>query len=517
MSSPVIDLSKREIHGNDPRDSSPLEPVPANAPDELPALAAKARRGQEAWAQVAPRDRATLLRRARDRFVERAEELIDSLRRETGRPDAESYTSEITPNIGLFDYWLGEAPRLLAPKPLKLSSLELPKKRAVVTLEPRGLVGLISPWNFPLSLPLRTLLPALLAGNAVLFKPSEYAPRTGKLIVALFDGLLPEGVLTLVQGAADVGAALVDVVDQVCFTGSVATGRKVAARAAQRLIPASLELGGKDAAIVLEDCDLERAAQGAVWAAFHNAGQDCSSLERVYVVRAVADTFIKRCTELAQSLRIGHDLGPLVQPIQRGLVEAQLAEARAAGAEFRCGGGRAPGPGLYLQPVVLVLPQNETLAVEREETFGPVLPIRVVDNEEEAIRRTNDSRYGLTASVWTRDLARGERIGARLRVGVVTVNNHSFTAAAIPAAPWSGVGESGAGTTNSPRGLEELCRSKLTLVDASTEARELWWYPYNETLVDLGKALVQRAKGGLSTVIGLGKALRLLPKRFSDS
>lgn len=517
MLSPVIDLTKREIIGFDPRNGSPLEPVPATAVESLSSFVEGARRAQEAWSKILPEDRASILKRARQRFVDRAEQLVELLCRENGKPEGEAYTSEIIPNIGLFDYWLEEAPKLLQPKPVKLSVLEYPKKKGVITLEPRGVIGLISPWNYPISLPLRSLLPALLSGNAVVFKPSEYAPRIGREIASLFDGLLPEGTLTLVQGAGDVGAALIDYVDYVVFTGSVATGRKVAERAARRLIPVALELGGKDAAIVLEDADLERAAQGIAWAAFSNAGQNCASVERVYVVSSVAQTFIHRVTEIASSLRLGQDVGPLVHEGQRSIVESHLKQAKEAGALIKAGGDRGPAPGFHLEPTVLLLPEgNQHLSVERDETFGPVMPIRVVRDEEEAIKLANDSRYGLTASVWTRDLARGERISARLKVGVVTVNNHSFTAA-LPMAPWSGVNDSGAGVTNSPRAFEEMCRPKFLLIDASTDARELWWYPYNEVLADIGKALVQRAKGGVSTVLGMGKALTLLPRRFRRS
>ena len=516
MLSPVIDLSRREINGADPRDGSLLEPVAATMEEELPRLIETAKIAQGVWASISPQDRAAMLRRARTRFVERSAELVALLCRENGKPEGEAYTSEIIPNIGLFDYWLGEAPKLLQPTPVRLSPLEYPKKRGVITLEPRGVVGLIAPWNYPISLPLRSLIPALLAGNSVVFKPSEYAPRIGKEISALFDGILPEGALTLIQGGGELGAALIDHVDYVIFTGSVATGKKVAERAAQRLIPVALELGGKDAALVLEDADLERAAQGICWASFSNAGQNCSAVERVYVVASVAQTFVNRVTEIARELRLSQDVGPLVHAGQRAIVEAQLTQAKEGGALIKHGGQRGPGPGFYLQPTIVLLPQSDQLALEREETFGPVMPIRVVKDEAEAIQRANDSRYGLTASVWTRDLARGERVAAKLKVGVATINNHSFTAA-LPMAPWSGVKESGAGVTNSARAFEEMCRPKFTLIDASTDARELWWYPYNETLTEIGKALVQRAKGGVSMVLGMGKALALLPRRFRRS
>jgi acyl-CoA reductase-like NAD-dependent aldehyde dehydrogenase len=509
---PVIDASRRQILGIDPRDGSALPPVPASSADEVAAAVARSREGQATWQRLSPADRAGLLKRARARFIERSAQLVEVLRQENGKPEAEAYISEIVPNIGLFDYWLSEGVAILKPRPVSLSPLEYPKKRGRILLEPRGVIGLISPWNYPLSIPLRTILPALMAGNGVVFKPSEYAPRVGREIAALFDGVLPEGLFGLVQGGGEIGAALCDHVDHVVFTGSVATGKKVAERAAARLIPASLELGGKDAAIVLEDADIERAAQGISWAAFANAGQNCAAVERVYVVRAVAQPFLDRVTEIAKNLRVGQDVGPLTNPGQRAIVESHLSDAKTAGAEIRAGGDRAPGGGLHIKPAVVVLPERET-ALERDETFGPVLPIRVVADEAEAVGRANASRYGLTASVWTRDLERGERVAARLKVGTVTVNNHAFTAA-LPMAPWSGVGESGSGVTNSPRALEEMCRPKFILVDGSNDNRELWWYPYNETLVDIAKALVERARGGLSGVVGMGKALRLLPRRF---
>lgn len=258
----VLDLNKREIAGVDPRNGSPLDPVPASAPEEVAERVEEARRAQALWQKLSLESRSLMLKRVRQRFLENAEKLVELLCRENGKPESEAYSSEIVPNIGLFDYWIKEGPKLLAPRQVKLSPLEFPQKRGEISLEPRGVVGLITPWNYPISIPLRTLLPALLAGNAVVFKPSEYAPRIGREIAALFAGVLPEGTVLLLQGGGEVGAALVDCVDHVVFTGSVATGKKIAERAARRLIPVSLELGGKDAAIVLEDADLERTAQG---------------------------------------------------------------------------------------------------------------------------------------------------------------------------------------------------------------------------------------------------------------
>jgi acyl-CoA reductase-like NAD-dependent aldehyde dehydrogenase len=324
-------------------------------------------------------------------------------------------------------------------------------------------------------------VPALLAGNAVVFKPSEVSPRAGKLVCDLFDGLIPKGLLGLVQGGGDAGAALcAAAVDIVVFTGSVAAGRKVAHACAERLVPCSLELGGKDAAIVLADANLERAAHGVVWGAMSNAGQNCAAIERVYVVKSVAEKFSSRVAEITKSLRFGEDIGPLATEVQRSLVASHVDGAKSSTGAKVLAGGNKLDTGYGFEPTVIHVETDDT-ALMRDETFGPVLPIRVVDSEDEAVERANDSKYGLTASVWTKDVERGRAIATRLRAGVVTINNHAFTGA-LPQAPWSGHGDSGYGITNSPLALDALTRPRFILVDRSRGARELWWYPYTPAL-----------------------------------
>jgi acyl-CoA reductase-like NAD-dependent aldehyde dehydrogenase len=321
----------------------------------------------------------------------------------------------------------------------------------------------------------------LLAGNAVVFKPSEVSPRAGKLVVDLFEGLLPKGVLGLVQGGADAGSALCEAdVDLVVFTGSVRAGRKVAHACAERLVPCSLELGGKDAAIVLADANLERAAQGIVWGAMSNAGQNCAAIERVYVEKTVADKLATRITEITKSLRFRDDIGPLATEAQRAVVVAHVEDAKKTEGSTVLTGGDKLEEGFGYAPTVIRVGTDDT-SLMRDETFGPVIPIRVVDGENDAVERANDSKYGLTASVWTKDIERGRRIADRLRAGVVTINNHAFTGA-LPQAPWSGYGETGYGITNSPLALDALTRPRFLLVDRSRGARELWWYPYTPAL-----------------------------------
>ncbi len=472
-----------------PLDFSPLAEVEETPLAEVGALIARARDAQWVWSQTPLAERLEVLHRVKDRILDRGDELATLLRAESGKPAAETWTAEVLPNADLVEHWVDNIESMMAVEEVVLDAMAYPGKSGAIHSAARGVIALITPWNFPVAIPLRTIVPALLAGNAVVFKPSEFTPRAGAFVASLFQGLLPEGVLTLLQGGAPMGDALVrSDVDLVVFTGSVPTGRKIAATAAEHLTPVSLELGGKDAAIVLDDADLDRTARGLVWGAFNNAGQNCASIERVYVDHRVARPLIERMVELAQTLKIGEDVGPLTTEAQLETVRRHVASAEAAGALLLCG-GRPTGRGLGFEPTILEVPKDrEAMPVMEEETFGPVLPVVIVDDEDEAVRRANASRFGLTASIWTKKTERGERIAHRLRAGVVTVNNHGFTAA-LPSAPWSGVGESGYGITNSRHALRELTRPRFVLVDKSRSKSELWWMPYTTSLVTVARAM----------------------------
>jgi acyl-CoA reductase-like NAD-dependent aldehyde dehydrogenase len=479
-------------------------------------VVARARAAQQRWVETPVRERADALRGLKARVLGQAEHIGNLLAEECGKPFEEAVLAEVLPSADLVDYWTASIEEILAPEKLELDPIAFPSKQAVVYREARGVIALVSPWNYPVAIPLRTLVPALLAGNAVVLKPSEVTPRAGELVASLFEGLVPVDLVGLLQGGGDAGAALVrSDVDAVVFTGSVATGRKVAAVCAERLVPCALELGGKDAAIVLGDAPIERTARGLVWGAFTNAGQNCASIERVYVVRSIADALSKRVVELTKELRVGKDVGKLTTLRQAEVVRAQLEAAVEAGAELRAGGVPEPGT-VEIAPVVLAVEQEDG-PLMNEETFGPVLPIVVVEDEAEAIRRANASRFGLTASVWTKRTAHGHEIAKKLRAGVVTINNHAFTAA-IPAAPWSGVGESGFGVTNSPHALGELVRPRLVLEDRNALARELWWYPYTATLRGLAMAMAElRGGAGLfGRVAALFRLLTLVPRRLFE-
>ncbi|MCC6525612.1 MAG: aldehyde dehydrogenase family protein [Polyangiaceae bacterium] len=490
------------------------EALPSVTP-ELDELVARARRAQKDWGATALPERIEALFGLKRRLLERAREIGALLHEECGKPVEEAVLSEVLPNADLVDYWCNHVEELLEGSPVDLDPLSYPGKSGRISKEARGLVALITPWNFPIAIPLRTLVPALLAGNAVLFKPSEITPRAGALVAALFAGLLPEGVLTLVEGGREVGAALVHAgVDLVVFTGSVATGRKVAVACAEQLIPVSLELGGKDAAIVLADARLDRTANGIVWGAFTNAGQNCAAIERVYVVEAIEKELIPRIVAATKALRPGVDTTRMTTEAQRDLVLGHLRAALEGGAELLAGGEPDDPTSLDFPPTVVRLTDEDT-PLMCDETFGPILPIVVVKDEAEAVARANASRFGLTTSIWTRKIRHGRELARQLRSGVVTINNHAFTAA-LPAAPWTGTGETGYGVTNSPHCLSALTRVRFVLEDRNRGARELWWYPYTPALRTVAFSMAE-VRGGarfFGRIAAFFRLLGALPKRL---
>jgi acyl-CoA reductase-like NAD-dependent aldehyde dehydrogenase len=496
-----------------PLDGAGLELVEPTPLEEIAAEVEAARQAQRSWAERSLADRIDVIAQVKQRILARAERIADVVRSETAKPTEEALLAEVLPSADLVDYWVDSVEELLEGTPVELSAVAYPSKRGRIHRDARGVVALIAPWNFPVAIPLRTVIPALLCGNAVVFKPSEIAPRSGALLGELFEGLLPDHLLTILQGDATVGAALVaSDVDLVVFTGSVAAGRSVARACAERFVPCSLELGGKDAAIVLADCDLPRAARGVVWGAFNNCGQNCAAIERVYVVEAVADEFIAEVVAETERLKGGRDVSVLTTAAQRRTVEHHLEQALADGAEVLTG-GEADDEGA-LPPTVLRLDTEETPAM-REETFGPLLPIRVVADEDEAIGLANDSPYALTTSVWTKRVSYAHRLARRLRASVVTINNHGFTAA-LPQAPWTGVGQTGGGITGSPHALAALCRVRFVLEDRNRAKSEAWWYPYTPVLraIALSMAAVRGGVGLVARVVALLRLIALLPKRL---
>ena len=478
----------------DSHEGRSLDPVQATPLELLPARVARARIAQEAWGRTPfPERVACLLRTAREMLTRRQEVMV-LVEQEIGKVPAEALFNEALGPLDAVKGWADILRPALERRRVRLNPLSFPGKKAYVESVPRGVVAIIAPWNFPVAGLYRSVFPALLAGNAIVLKPSEYSPRSSGWFAQLLAEQLPTGLVQVASGGPEVGAALLDARPDACvFTGSTPSGRNVQVRCAQLGIPCSAEMGGKDAAIVVADCDLERTVAGITHWALCNAGQACGAIEVVYVERAIADGFVARMREVWTQLRAGPghgvstDVAPLANPRQFELVKAQVEDARSRGATVVCGG--APlGQGLWFAPTLLDH-CTEAMAVVREETFGPVLAVVRVEGPAEAIRAANQLRYGLGASIWTRDLARGQRLAERLDYGVVSINNHSFTGA-VPNLPWSGTRATGFGVANSALALPTFLRPRTLVVDRR-RAPELFWMPYDATLHELGDVLAE--------------------------
>jgi succinate-semialdehyde dehydrogenase/glutarate-semialdehyde dehydrogenase len=486
--------------------------VPVTAPDDVQGVVDAVVAAQPAWAGLTLEERGAVLQRAAHVVLEAADEIRDLIVREQGKPRNEAFSMEILPTVDALGWIAHAGAEILADEKVPMPQAFLKTKRSTFVYEPLGVIGIISPWNYPWSIPLGEVALALIAGNGVVLKPASLTPLIGERIVSVFSTAgVPDGLVRVVHGPGT-GAALAESsVGKVFFTGSVETGRSVAEACARRLTGSVLELGGKDPMIVLEDAHLEHAIAGAVWGGFANAGQTCSGIERVYVMRGVADRFIDGVIEGARRLRVGDpmswdtEIGPMVSHEQAEIVRELVDDAVAAGAVLHCGGPvEAPGglEGAWYAPAVLtgVTPD---MRIMREEIFGPVLPIVTVDSEHEAVALANDSDFGLGASVWTRERERGERLSGELEAGMVWINDHMFSHGACQCA-WGGVKDSGLGRTHSKFGLYECVNVKLRVWEGSA-MRDAWWHPYDETL---GRALRSTADLLYGPAAARGRALR---------
>lgn len=459
--------------------------VPDLSAAQVAELARRARAAQPGWEAMGFEGRGRVLRRMQRWLIDHSDQVIDTICSETGKAYEDAQIAEITYGAHAFGFWAGKAPKYLADQRYRASSMFVKGKRLVMRYRPFGLVGVIGPWNYPLTNSFGDCIPALAAGNSVILKPSEVTPLTSLLLA---EGLaacgLPRDVFAVATGRGATGAALIDEVDMIMFTGSTATGRKVAIRAAERLIPASLELGGKDPMIVLADADLERAANHAVYYSMFNCGQTCISIERCYVEASIYDEFVSRVTEKVRAIRQGVpagpgsvDVGSLTFPPQVDTVQQHVDEARQRGATVLTGGRRGRTQGHWFEPTVLV-DVNHEMACMREETFGPTLPIMKVADAEEAIRLANDSDYGLCAAVFSGDRKRAEAVARRVNSGAVTVNDAvvNYLALELPmggAKPGSGIGY-----RHGPGGIRKYCRQQSLLIARLNLRREFHMYPY---------------------------------------
>lgn len=508
MAGAAVVRGARTFEVTSPRDGSVLRTLPLMDRAAVRSAVSAARAAQPSWSGSSPRARAERLTGLARILRSRADDIVERLIQETGKPEIEAL-AEVVVSVDLIRYYHAAGPKHLRSR--RVSPGWMIWKGARVEREPFGVIGTITPWNYPLILAMDTVTAALVAGNAVVVKPSELTPLTTVMLPDLCrEAGLPEGIVQVVTGDGSTGEELVrGGVDKISFTGSTAVGREVMATAAETLTPVTLELGGKDAAIVLDDADLERAARGIVFGAFFNAGQTCISIERVYVVESVADELTRHIVEATRALRTGTegqiDVGPMISAPQRAEVLRQTRDALAKGARALVGGGDAEDDRV-LSPTVLT-DVDRTMDVCREETFGPMLPIVRVVDEDEAVARANDSPYGLFASVWTGSRKRGLAVARKLRVGGVSIND-SLSHYAVGGLPMGGVGSSGFGRRRGIAGLEEMTRTRTAFVDRLGLTKEPWWFPYDARGERLTRAVLDwRALGGLRGLIAAAARL----------
>lgn len=517
-------LGGRPVESRDPATGELWRSFPTTSAADVEAAVARARQAQPAWAATPLGDRIQMLRRFHDVLYRRRHEVADIITRENGKPLAEALSTEITIAMDFANFYAAEAPRFLRGKWRTGATMGMMRKRVKILHDPYGVVGIISPWNYPFMLATVEIFPALVTGNTVLLKPSEFTPSCGAMIGTLFaEAGVPADVLTVLQGDGSTGAALSGApVDKIFFTGSVATGRKVASACGNRLVPCSLELGGSDAAIVLADANVAHAARGILWGRFSNAGQTCVAPKRVFAHADVYDELVSEMSRIVGALRVGAgssvdtDVVAVIRPSSVTTLTEQRDDAIARGGRVAASAAAPVGStGSYFAPTVLVdVPADAKVLTE--ETFGPLLPVVKVRDDNEAVARANASNFGLSASVWSRNTAHAAAVAARIETGSVTLND-AIVSPGMVEVPHGGVKSSGIGRTHGIAGLEECVRPKAVIADQFTGWRQAWWFGYSREHADGLDAFVRLAhsKSVLERLAAIPAVVRLLfsPRR----
>ena len=505
-----LQIATRKVTSTNPATGAVLREFECTSEAEVQAAVTRASSAQPGWAELGIRKRIVVLRKFQNLLHQKKSEVAQLVTREAGKPYVEALLTEVMVVLDTARFLIENAYRLLRDEQVPHGNLAMKTKSGRLLRQPYGVIGIISPWNYPFSIPATQSLAALVAGNAVVLKPSEFTSLTAiELESILHAAGVPKEIFQVIPGDGATGAALIETatsraattdvlmpsaaIDKLIFTGSVPTGKRIAQVAAANLLPVVLELGGKDPMLVLDDADVEVASSGAVWGAFVNAGQACLSVERCFVHRSLYQPFLDACVRKTRELRVGNgtdpdtDVGPMIHERQLRNVESQVEGARSQGARVLVGGERMPELGLNFYAPTVLAGVTPAMRIMQDETFGPVLPVMPFDTDEDAIRLANQSEYGLAASVWTRDRPRGEALASRIQAGTVMVND-AVSCFGISEAPHGGIKASGTGRSHGRLGLEEMVRTKYLDSDRLPGTPKVWWYPY-------GKAFTRQMEG----------------------
>lgn len=467
------------------------------------------------WTAISLDERLNYINKAKKYILENSESISKLITKENGKPLTESISADILPVLDIMDYYIKNKHQIPTSEKINLGKWAFLNKSSHIEYVPLGVIAIISPWNFPFSIPMGQIVTALITGNTVVLKPSEHTPLIALEIEKIFKQIgLPDGVFNVVTGFGETGAHLVSSkVNKIVFTGSVATGKKIMASASENLTPVVLELGGKDPMIVLKDANLSYTTSGAVWGAFTNSGQVCASVERVYVHESIAEEFIfevvRKTKKLQQGIGLDKDneLGPMISMDQMNIVKNHVEDAKSRGAKILTGGEINTNlPGYFYKPTVLTN-VDHTFKIVNEETFGPVMPIMTYKDEEEVIKLANDSKYALTASIWTNDFEKAKEMAPKIEAGTVSIND-CVSSFALCQTPWGGSKESGIGRTHGKFGIMEFVEPRHIHIDKAVNMKKFWWYGYDKSSFDM-------MHQSLNLLFG-NNALKALPKVVKD-